>query len=123
MWTNLIIALRAKSVGEAIDVKYTCKNTVDGVDCNTVFPASMDIAKIKVTDKGLEPKIRINNTIVIKMRYPSYAVYKSINENDILLNKKLELIAGSIEYIQDKDKIITTKDVTRDEMIKFLEGG
>jgi len=39
----IFIALRAKAVGDTIDVKYTCYNEVDGKSCDNTFPAKIDV--------------------------------------------------------------------------------
>ena len=41
----MFIFLRAKSVGDTVEVKMTCNNVVDGNKCGEVFGADMDISK------------------------------------------------------------------------------
>lgn len=119
----LFIALRAKSVGETIEVKFKCNNKVGEEICGNIFPAKVDIANVLTKDAKIDPKIRISNLVSVKMRYPSYSVMKQINDNDNILNKKIAMILGSIEYIQEKDRfLIVGKDITKDELNEFVEG-
>src|SRR5688572_15681983 len=44
----LFIALRAKSIGEAIDITYTCNADHEGEHCGSSFPAKIDISNVRV---------------------------------------------------------------------------
>ena len=46
---------------------------------------------------------------------------KTIMDNDNDMNKKIRIIANSIELVQDKDKIYTTKDLSIEEITAFIE--
>lgn len=118
----LFIALRAKSVGESIEVKFTCNNLVDGQKCNNIFPAKIDITNCKVIKNENFPKdIDIGKGIKVRMKYPGYSIMKALVETDKDIDKQTHIIANSIEQIQDKDKIYTSKDVTPNELIIFVE--
>lgn len=119
----LFIALRAKSVGESIEVKFTCNNMVNDVMCNNVFPANIDIANCEIVkDDTIKSMVDLGKNIKLKMKYPNYTTMKSILDTDTVLNKQLNILAGSIDQIIDGDKIYTTKDVTKQELLEFLEG-
>ena len=119
----LFIALRAKSVGESIEVKFTCNNMVNDVICNNVFPANIDIANCEIVkDDTIKSMVDLGKNIKLKMKYPNYTTMKSILDTDTVLNKQLNILAGSIDQIIDGDKIHTTKDVTKQELLEFLEG-
>lgn len=119
----LFIALRAKSVGESIEVKFTCNNVVDGNACKNIFPAKIDISNCKIIKNESVPKdIELGRGVRVKMKYPGYSIMKTLVETDRDIDKKVYIIANSIEQIQDKDKIYTLKDITPDEMVKFVEG-
>ena len=119
----LFIALRAKSVGESIEVKFTCNNIVESRKCGNIFPANIDIANCGVvTDPTVTNTINLGNNMSVKMKYPSYAVMKKLLDKDNVLNKKINIIVESIEYIQDKEKLYTSKDLTKEEIAQFIEG-
>lgn len=118
----LFIALRAKSVGESIEVKFTCNNFLDTGVCNNTFPAKIDISNCRIVkDDNISNIIDIGKNIKIKMKYPNYTTMKTILENDSVINKKLHIIAGSIDQIIDGDKIHTSKDFTKEELLVFLD--
>jgi lipopolysaccharide biosynthesis glycosyltransferase len=119
----LFIALRGKSVGESVDVSFKCNNDVSGNTCGNIFNTKIDIANVKtVKDESLDPKIKISPTVAVKMKYPTYAVMKTIMDSDTALNKKIHMIVGSIEYIQEKERVHSLKDMSRDELYGFVEG-
>lgn len=119
----LFIALRAKSIGESIDIKFTCNNTLpDGNPCGATFPSKIDISNYKVNkDESIKNEIFMPNDIMVKMKYPNYTTMKLIMDNDTIINKKVGVISNSIELIKQKDKIYTTKDLTKNELVEFVE--
>ena len=66
----LFIALRAKSVGESIEVKFTCNNMVNDAMCNNVFPANIDIANCEIVkDDTIKNIVDLGKNIKLKMKY------------------------------------------------------
>lgn len=120
----IFIALRAKSIGDSIDVNFTCNNTVeDGTLCGNVFPAKIDIAECEIVkDDSISKDITLTGNLRLKMKYPSYAVMKTLGEKELDLEKKIKIIAASIDQIIQKDKIYTSKDYTPGEIKAFIEG-
>lgn len=119
----LFIALRAKSIGESVDINYTCNNiTGSGNRCGNVFPAKIDVSNCSVIrDDTISKDIHLSGKMLVKMKYPNYTTMKLILENDNIINKKINIIAGSIEMIQDGDNVYTSKDFTKQEVIEFVE--
>jgi len=117
----IFIALRAKSVGPSVETKFTCLNVVDDKECGTRFPVKIDIVDYVVEkDATIASEIDIGNGILVKMKYPTYAVMKSTGNEDNLM-RKIKIIANSIEYIMKAKKVHTMKDFERDEVIRFVE--
>lgn len=117
----LFIALRAKSVGESIEIKFTCNNVVNDNFCGKVFPAKIDISNCDIVkDESIKPLIDLGK-IKIKMKYPNYTTMKMILDNDSIINKQINIIAGSIDQVIDGDTVHTTKDLTKEEIVDFVE--
>jgi len=118
----LFIFLRAKSVGEAVEVNLTCNNVIEtGEKCGNVFPAMMDIAKCEVINDTADKTIKLSETKGVKMRYPNYAAMKRIeagNEVDQVTNT----IINSIDHIYDEKGIYSYKDYSKEELKEFIEG-
>eukprot|EP00697_Spironema_sp_BW2_P016224 gnl/Spiro4/7369_TR3861_c1_g1_i1.p2 gnl/Spiro4/7369_TR3861_c1_g1~~gnl/Spiro4/7369_TR3861_c1_g1_i1.p2 ORF type:complete len:247 (+),score=24.63 gnl/Spiro4/7369_TR3861_c1_g1_i1:8222-8962(+) len=118
----LFIALRAKSVGESIDIKYTCNNVVDGNACGAVFPATIDITNCKVVkDDTISNEVLLPGQIKVKLKYPNYSQIKAILDDENVIDKKIKLVVASIDYIQEREKIISLKDTTPEELTTFVE--
>lgn len=119
----LLIALRAKSVGENIDVNFTCNNVVDGEACNNIFSATIDVSNCEVKkNEEIGMDITLSGSLKMKMKYPTYAVMKQLGEETMVIEKKILLIASCVEQIIQKDAVYTTKDFTRNELKEFIEG-
>lgn len=119
----LIIALRAKSIGETIPVKFTCNNVVDGSKCGHVFPVDIDISKATIVkDESISSEIWLSGESGVKMKYPKYSAVKHIMENETGLDKLIRIITASIDSIFDKTDVYSTKDMSREEIQDFIEG-
>ncbi len=118
----LFIAMRAKSVGETITISFRCNNTNEaGDECGGKFDASLDITNIKVNGLRQDHKVSLSGATMVKMKYPTYAVMRQLDGENLELAKKIKIISNSIDYIQIKDKVHTTKDLTPGEITNFIE--
>ncbi len=118
----LFIALRAKSVGESIEVKFTCNNTHENQKCGHIFPAHIDISNCEIIkDSSIPMMINIGKGYMIKMKYPNYITMKIILDDDAVLDKKLRIVSACIDSIIKGDEVFTTKDKTKEELIEFVE--
>lgn len=111
----LFIALRAKSVGESIPVDFTCN------PCGNVFSVDIDVANVEVKFPDIDKEIKLSGSLMFKMKYPNYTTMKLILDNDNIINKKINIIAGSVEYVKDKEKFYTLKDLKKGELQEFIE--
>lgn len=119
----LFIALRAKSVGESIDIKFTC-NKLDetGNPCGATFDAKIDISNVGLRKKeNVDPNVVLSSSMSVKMKYPSYKTMKTLTDELDDMTKKIQMIASCIDMIVDGEQVHTTKDVTKEEMIDFVE--
>jgi hypothetical protein len=119
----LFIALRAKSIGEKIDMSFTCNNALnDNTVCKSVFDVPIDIANAHVVKpEGISNKIDLGGNLSVKLKYPNYTITKLINDDDSIIDKKIKVIANCIETIVQGDKVMTTKDFTKKEAEEFVE--
>lgn len=119
----LFIALRAKSVGESIDVNYVCQNKVDDQKCGGQFSIKIDISNVTV-DKRTElgSEIKFNDNLIFYMKYPNYSVVRLLNTDDDSLEKKIKIIAASVDKIFANSQYYTNKDLAPNELQDFIEG-
>lgn len=120
----LFIAMRAKSIGESIEVNYICQNNKeDGTQCGSKFPVMIDISNVEVDkNENIKSEIRFSDNLIFYMKYPGYSIIKVLNDNDDSFEKKIKIIMASIEKIFNKDQYYSTKDFSTEELQSFIEG-
>jgi hypothetical protein len=120
----LFIAMRAKSIGESIEVNYVCQSTKeDGTPCGSKFPVKIDISNVEVDkNENIKSEIRFNDNLIFHMKYPGYSIIKVLNDNDDSFEKKIKIIIASIDKIFNKDQYYSTKDFSTEELQSFIEG-
>ena len=115
----LFLQIRAKSVGEKIDLNIKCSKC--GVDNDVI----LDINEITIdTPKKSKSEIKLNDSISIKLRWPSY--FEMTDNKEMIASKssvdfKFNYALSCIDVIKTEDEAISTKDVPYDEMVEFLE--
>jgi hypothetical protein len=119
----LFIALRAKSIGESIEINYTCNNTVNGNKCGGVFETNIDISNCVIEKPNdVDMNLKLTNKITVKMKYPTYSIMKMIMSNETVLEKKIRVICSCVDRIVNEDKVYTSKDFSKEELKRFIEG-
>ena len=119
----MFIFLRAKSIGESVEVNMTCNNELeDGRRCGNVFEADMDIAKVDIIrNENLNDDIKLDRTKGVKMKYPTYSLMKHL-EAVAPIDKKTVIIINSIDRIYDEKGMYSAKDYTKEQLTEFVEG-
>jgi len=120
----MFLQLRAKSVGEEIEIPMKCKNMIPCEDkegeceCGNVMKFVIDFTKVRVKF----PKNHTNNVIIeddigVTFRYPDI--------DDTINAKKIEedpigYIASLIVSIFDKDSVHDASMIKKEDMIEWL---
>ena len=115
----LFLNIRGKSVGESVDVNIIAPD--DGI---TEIPVKIAIDEIEVTeDPEHNPQIKINDELMMEMKYPSLDQFikNNFDVNDSNFEQSFELIATCVSKIYNEDEVWSTDDVSRKEVIDFLE--
>tara|TARA_B100001173_G_scaffold42046_1_gene32809 strand:- start:1094 stop:1810 length:717 start_codon:yes stop_codon:yes gene_type:complete len=116
----LFLNVRGKSVGESVEVMITCPD-----DGETQVPITVDLDAIQVTfDPAHNKDITLDDTLTMRMKYPSLDQF--IKENfavdGVGFEQSIDMIAGCVEMIFNKEETWSEADFTKKEMIAFLEG-
>ena len=125
---HLFMQLRARSVGEVVNLKYNCNNTVkddkgEEKTCGSLVKFDLNILDIKpIIDEKHSSKIEISDKLGIVMKYPTLSLIKDVgnlaNEDvDTVLN----VIISCIDYIYDAEQMYYAKDSTKEELLEFIE--
>lgn len=115
----IFLQLRARSVGETIEVKVKCRS------CETENPLTINIADVEVKkEKGNQNNIRVANNTGIIFRYPNFEALQKLESTGTDTQKTEELmsfIASCIETIYDDKQVYQSTDYTQKDLVEFLE--
>lgn len=116
----LFLNIRGKSVGEEVEVNIICPD-----DGETPVPVKINIDEIKVqkTEEHTD-KIKIDDSIMMEMRYPSLDQFIKNNfdfSGDNAMEQSFDLISSCISKIYTDDEVWVSTDVTKKELMDFLE--
>jgi rubrerythrin len=119
--------LRARSIGEVVNLQYKCNNIVkdeegNEKDCGNVVKFDVNILEIKPEENiNHTNKIELSEKMGLMMNYPNF---KMIGDNESLTDVEqiIKIISDCIEYIYDEDSIYYKKDITQEDLNEFIEG-
>ena len=115
----LFLNIRGKSVGEDIEVSVLCPD-----DGETYAEVEISIDDIKVIkDKEHSNKIKLDDTLMMEMKYPSLDQFVKNNFNfdeGSQVDQSFELIAGCVDKVYSADEAWTSEDFTKKEINEFL---
>jgi len=111
----LFLKLRAKSVGEIIDLRLRHSQS----ECNHVHQHSINIEDINVTfPNDLDNKIQITDQVGLVLKYPSVQLAAMLpTDND--MESMMNMIAGCVDVVYDSDNVY--EDFSQEEIQTFLE--
>lgn len=111
--------LRAKSVGEEVELIFTCKND----ECNEKTKISFKIEPELIKPEGHNNKIDLFDDVGVVMKYANASILKDISKLDMSNpDQILELIVNCIDYIYDAESVYPAKEQKKQDLIKFVEG-
>jgi secreted Zn-dependent insulinase-like peptidase len=118
----LFLNIRAKSVGETIEVNITCPD-----DGKTQVEMSINIDDIKVKKtRGHKNIVKLDDDISMKLKYPSLNQFiennfevSQTNTGDI--GQSLSMISSCIEMVYNQEESWEASDCTQKELSEFIE--
>ena len=117
----LFLNIRGKSVGEEVEV-----NIIAPDDGETEVAIKVPLDEIAVVENPEHNKrIKLSDDMMMEMKYPSLSQFISSNfdfKDGADMDQSFELIASCVDKIYTDDEVWSTSDVTKQEIIEFLEG-
>ena len=111
----LFLRLRAKSVGEVIELKLKHSKG----DCPYVHQASINIEDIEVTvPDDLDCRIQITDRVGLVLNYPSVELATLVPDTNNM-DDMIDFIAGCVDVVYDEMNVY--EDFSKDEIKTFLE--
>ena len=124
---HLFLNIRARSIGEVVNLKYKCNNDVldeetkEEKKCNNVVQIDLNVLDIHPEkQEGHTNKIQITEKLGIVMKYPNFETlkkFKDATEADSII----KMTVNCIDYVYDADKIYYAKDSQEEDLIEFIE--
>lgn len=117
----LFLNVRAKSVGETVEVNVTCPD-----DGETQVEMSIDIDTIKVQKtKGHTNIIKLDDDLSMKLRYPSLEQFVENNfetaDGTSEVGQSLSMITSCVEMIYNSEESWEASDYSKKELDEFIE--
>jgi hypothetical protein len=117
----LFLNIRAKSVGETVEVNVTCPD-----DGETTVEMEIEIDSIKIQkNKDHKNIIKLDDKYSMKLRYPSFDQFIDnnfeVNDNVSDVNKSLDMITSCIEMVYDEEESWSASDCSKKELTEFVD--
>ena len=117
----LFLNVRAKSVGETVDVNITCPD--DG-ETQVEMTIPVDSIRIQKT-RGHKNIIKLDDDLSMKLRYPSLKQFVEnnfeTNDGNSEVGQSLSMISSCIEMIYNQEESWEASDYSKEELDEFIE--
>jgi hypothetical protein len=114
--------IRAKSVGEIIELIFPCDNDHGEDNEKARVKVSIDLTTLQVEkDPSHVAKIDLFGDVGVVMKYPTVDIMKkleSLDEDN--LDKIFDVVALSVDYIYQGEEIFYAKEQKHEEVLHFL---
>tara|TARA_Y100000741_G_C18164413_1_gene522564 strand:+ start:34 stop:786 length:753 start_codon:yes stop_codon:yes gene_type:complete len=125
----IFLQLRARSVGDSIDIKYSDPEFIcskDNKEC--LFSSTINIDEIKIEKVKIEKElVDITDTIKVKLRWPKVDDTAAMGDltgegvdQEKLISSTFSMIGNCIEYIMDGKDMHKPSDYSEKEVDDFL---
>tara|TARA_R100001594_G_scaffold2804_3_gene11039 strand:+ start:96 stop:815 length:720 start_codon:yes stop_codon:yes gene_type:complete len=116
----LFLNVRAKSVGESVEVNVLCP---DDNKTSVQMEINLDSIKVQKT-RGHKNIVKLDDQYSMKLKYPSLnqfidSNFESDEESDV--DKSMNMITSCIEMVYDKEESWSASDSTQQELEEFIE--
>ena len=118
----LFLNIRAKSVGESVEVNLTCPD-----DNRTTVEIDVNIDSIKVKkNRKHKDTVKLDDTLSLKLKYPSVAQFIDNNfevsdDTGDSVAKSLSMITSCMDMIYNDEESWDASESTTEELTEFIE--
>ena len=116
----IFLNIRAASVGEIVEMSITCQD-----DGETQVKYNLNLTEVQVQKpEGHSNKVMLSEEMGIMMKYPAFEdfIRSSIIGAAPSADGVIEIIAGCIDQIFDKEDVYDSSTTSKKEFVEFLEG-
>jgi len=116
----IFLNIRAASVGEIVEMNITCQD-----DGETQVKYNLNLTEVQVQKpEGHSNKVMLSDEMGIMMKYPAFDdfIRSSIIGAAPSADGVIEIVAGCIDQIFDKEDVYDSSTTSKKEFVEFLEG-
>lgn len=114
----LFTQIRAKSVGEVVDLSIKCE------ECNASNDISVELDDIQMTHETQSDLIKLTDEVSLKMRYPSYDDFLSnekLLDTESMTESLMELIMVCLDSVLTEEERFSIKDESKEDVVNFID--
>lgn len=114
----LFTQIRAKSVGEVVDLSIKCE------ECNASNDISVELDDIQMSKETQSDIIELTDEVSLKMRYPSYDDFLSnekLLDTESMTESLMELIMVCLDSVLTEEERFSIKDESKEDVINFID--
>lgn len=122
----LFLNLRARSIGEVVELQYKCNNKVkkesgEEKECNSLVKFDLNLLTLKPeSETGHSNKIELTDKMGIVMKYPTMKIVET-SEGENATERIMKLLINCVDYVYDAETVYYRKDIEEKELLEFLE--
>jgi len=125
----IFLHLRMKSKGDIAEFSFRCQNIIEDKDdpekkdkCDHINDMGIDLNKVEVINKDVDPVIKLTDSIGVEMRLPNYELAEKLNGiSDTDIDGMFGIIVDTIKYTYDGDDVTDMSTVDRKDAIAWIE--
>lgn len=118
---HLFLNIRARSVGESVELSYVCQNIVDNKKCGGEMMVGVDLLKVDLESPKIDPVLRLTDNIGIKLKFPTIEVSRTISNNSGEIDIATKIIEQCTEYLFDDQQVYKVDEMQPGEFVEFIE--
>lgn len=118
----LFLNLRARSIGEIVEVDFECQNNVEDKKCGHRTTLKFNLLEALVEDvENIRKmkKIELTPNVGLMMRFPDFEATQNLLNGAAV--DDVDLVVNCIDYIYDENQLYYRKDLTHEEIVEWLE--
>ena len=116
----LFLMLRAKSVGEKMNLQIKCVEE----GCGGLSPITIDVADVEIINKNQDRNIMLDKKsgIGVVLNYPSLEMIANLDAEKLASSEgMMDVIVESIDSIFDNDNVYDASVETKEELNSFID--
>lgn len=119
------IKLRAYSMGEIIETKYTCQKVTgaEGEKCGNLMDVKVNLFDVQLKNTNNSPIIKFTDTVGVKMKYPNINSLQQMSEINFSesVAHVIDFIYDCVDCAFDENQTYPRDEISREEFTEFVE--